>query len=89
MGIDMLKLLLIPYVRMRKPYAILREYRLMLDQSPEAFAKRLGIAESTLRSLENGTRRITPERAVEIEKALNGAIPRERLLPEVFGRQAA
>lgn len=68
---------------------ILREYRLMIDQSTEDFAKRLGIAESTLRSLENGTRQITAERAIGIETALNGAINREHLRPDLFRKQAA
>ena len=74
---------------MKTPNKILRDYRQKNKLHSDEFAKRLGIATSTLRSLENGTRRITPERAVEIEIALNGAIKRERLLPDFFLRRQA
>lgn len=74
---------------MKTPNKVLREYRQKNKLHSDELAKKLGIAPSTLRSLENGTRRITPERAIEIEQALNGAIKRERLLPEIFLRRAA
>lgn len=44
--------------------------------------KLLGVAESTVRSWENGHRPITAERAVEFERVIG--IPRDRLCPKVF-----
>lgn len=67
---------------MAKPHPVLREYRQKHRLSSAALAKLIGIAESTGRSLENGNRRVTPEMAVEIEKAIG--IPRKKLCPEFF-----
>jgi hypothetical protein len=44
----------------------------------------LGIAEVTLRSLENGNRRITPEKAKEFDERTGGKLLRVRLLPDFF-----
>lgn len=74
---------------MRNSYRLLRDYRLKQGLSPEDFAKTLGIAEPTLRSLENGTRQITPERAKEIEECTEGAIRREQLRPDIFESSAS
>jgi DNA-binding transcriptional regulator YdaS (Cro superfamily) len=52
--------------------------------SPSDFAKQLGVAEVTLRSLENGARAITPERAKEIEERTKGALTRAQLRPDIF-----
>lgn len=55
--------------------------------SPQELAGRLEIEESTARSLVNGNRPITAERAVQIETKLG--IPREQLRPDIFIKQAA
>ena len=68
---------------MAKPCELLRDYRQERGLSMLEMAKLLGVAESTARSLENGTRRITPDRAIEIENALG--ISRRELCPDLFG----
>lgn len=70
---------------MRHGNRLLREYRTKKGLSCEEFAKKLGIAEPTMRSLENGTRSITPERAKEIEEKTGGALTRTALRPDIFG----
>lgn len=37
-----------------------------------------------MRSLENGNRAITPERARQIEEATGGELTRQQLLPNIF-----
>lgn len=69
---------------MAKPHALLRESRAKLGLSCKEMAKRLRIPEPTLRSLENGWRPITAERAVELETKLG--IPREELC-DLFRRE--
>lgn len=73
----------------KKPGQVLREYREGRGVAPDAFAKQLGVAESTLRSMENGTRPITPQRAVEIEERTSGGLTRQKILPELFEAKAA
>jgi DNA-binding transcriptional regulator YdaS (Cro superfamily) len=63
----------------------LRAYRESLGLSPEEFAQLLRIPRPTLRSLENGTRLITAERAMEIEAKTQGALTRIELRPDLFG----
>lgn len=65
-------------------HQILRDYRVQKGLSPDDFAKQLGIAEPTLRSLENGTRAITAERAKEIEERTDGGLTRVQLRPDIF-----
>jgi plasmid maintenance system antidote protein VapI len=55
--------------------------------SQAELADRLSIPESTARSLVNGTRPITPDRALEIEGRLG--IPRETLRPDMFVKRVA
>lgn len=74
---------------MSEPFSILRTYRQQKGLSAADFAKSLGIAEVTLRSLENGTRVITAERAAEIEDKTGGEITRHDLRPDLFGERAA
>lgn len=62
----------------------LRTYREKQGMKRKEFAALLGIPQSTYRSLENGWRPITPERAMEIEKRTGGGLTRERLLRELF-----
>jgi len=72
---------------MAKPKTALREYRAQKDLSAEEVARKLGIAESTLRSYENGNREIDGDTAVLIESRLG--IPREDIRPDLFKREAA
>lgn len=67
---------------MAKAHHLLREYRRKHGLSCAELAKLLGVAEPTARSLENGTRRITAERAAEIERATG--IPRHELRPDIY-----
>jgi plasmid maintenance system antidote protein VapI len=67
---------------MAKPHSLLKEYRQKRQLSCAEMAKLLGVAEVTARSFENGNRRITAERAVEIERAIG--IPRHQLCPQFF-----
>lgn len=69
-------------INMTKPSQLLRKYREKHQLSCADMAKLLGVAEPTARSLENGNRRITAERAVEIERVTG--IPRQDLCPDVF-----
>ena len=63
----------------------LRLYRDKHGISCADFARRIGVAEPTMRSLENGTRAITPERAKLIEAATGGEVTRQQLPPDIFG----
>lgn len=73
---------------------VLRTYRQEHGLSCKEMGDLLGIKESTVRSLENGNRQVTPERAKNIEEkvalALAGrkvrrALTRWQLLPDFFG----
>lgn len=55
--------------------------------SQSELADRLDIPEPTARSLINGSRQITAERALAIEGRLG--IPRETLRPDLFVKRAA
>lgn len=65
----------------------IREYREKREITPLELAKQLDIAESTLRSIENGNRPVTPEMAVKIEEITG--IPRQDFHPKLFGGMAA
>ena len=67
---------------MAKKLHPLRSYRIKHGLSCGILAGKLKVAESTLRSLENGHRRLTAELAVEIEKRLG--INRAILRPDLF-----
>lgn len=75
------------YCIMAKPKRALREFRKSKDLTAAEVAKKLGIAESTLRSYENGTREIDGDTAVLIESRLG--IPREDIRADLFRREAA
>ena len=47
----------------------------------------LGVSDATITHIENGRRRVTPERAIEWERLIG--IPRGELCPEVFGDTSA
>lgn len=47
-------------------------------------ASKIGIAESTLRSIENGTRPVTPQVAMDAERATQGEVTRIVMMPEFF-----
>lgn len=62
----------------------LRAYRKRNGQSAAQTGKRLGVAGSTFRSWENGTREMPAEKAIEAEKAIG--IDRVILRPDLFRR---
>lgn len=62
----------------------LRAWREAQGLSTKDMAAKLGIAEVTLRSMENGHRRITPEKAKEFDERTGGQLARARLLPDFF-----
>ena len=66
------------------PKPALRRYRAENQLTAQAVAKRLDIAPSTLRSFENGSRELSGEMAVRIEKRLG--INREKLRADLFVR---
>ncbi len=65
----------------------LRSYRALHGLSCADLAKTLGIAESTLRSYENGNRIISAETAVDFEKRLGAKVARRELCPHIFGSE--
>lgn len=60
----------------------LRKYRTENGLSVDKLAAKLELAESTIRSLENGNRECTAEMAVTIEKKLG--IPRSSMRPDLW-----
>ena len=64
----------------------LRAYRAQHDLTCAKLAKTLGIAEPTLRSFENGHRKISAETAIEIERKIG--ISRSELRSDIFERAA-
>lgn len=74
---------------MAQRHNLLREYREKHGISPADMAKELGIAESTLRSLENGTRLIQPETCRDIEAVTRGQLTRADIDPDLFGKVLA
>jgi DNA-binding transcriptional regulator YdaS (Cro superfamily) len=74
---------------MANNHGLLRLYREKHGISCGEFARKLGVAEPTMRSLENGTRPITPERAKKIEEVTGGELTRPQLLPDIFGPHSA
>jgi DNA-binding transcriptional regulator YdaS (Cro superfamily) len=65
--------------------SVLRAYREAQKVSLSDFAAQLGIPAPTLRSLENGWRPITAERAKDIEEKTRGRLTRTQLRPDLFG----
>jgi transcriptional regulator with XRE-family HTH domain len=63
----------------------LRNFRVNHGRSSKDIAKTLGIAESTLRSYENGSREISGDLAKKIEEKLG--IDRADLRPDLFRRE--
>ena len=63
---------------------ILRDYRQKRGLTCAEFAVLLGVAEPTARSLENGHRKITAERAVDIERRTKGEVTRQELRPDLY-----
>jgi predicted transcriptional regulator len=71
---------------MKKPNA-LRAYRRNKNLPADALAGMLGVHTATLRSYENGHRRITAEMSVKIERLLG--IDRVLLRPDLFRKREA
>lgn len=74
-------------INMAKTNQILRDYRQKRGLTCAELAALLGIAEPTVRSLENGNRTITAERAVDIERRTNGEITRHDLRSDLYPRE--
>jgi DNA-binding transcriptional regulator YdaS (Cro superfamily) len=60
----------------------IRKYRTAQGLTAECVASWFGISEVTLRSYENGTRKIPPEFAVAFETRTG--VPRHELRPDIF-----
>ncbi len=72
----------------------MREYfdshpRHLRSSIEKCIASYLGVTRGTIRQYRCGILRVTPERAIQIEKATNGEITREDLRPDIFGKEAA
>lgn len=70
----------------------LRAYVTSFPKSERAAVRKriadaLGVTEPAVRHWCNGIRRITPETAIEIETATNGAVRKEAMLPNIFGKR--
>jgi transcriptional regulator with XRE-family HTH domain len=74
---------------MTNGHHFLRQYRKAQGVSCADMAQKLGVKESTLRSYENGNRRIPPEFAINAETRTDGDLSRQKLLPNLFREQAA
>ena len=61
----------------------LREYMSLDGVKPTSLASKLGVAPAYLYQMATGIRSVSPERAIEIEKATSGAIRCEDLRPDV------
>lgn len=72
---------------MATPKGALRAFRISNGFTPSEMAKKLGIAESTLRSYENGHREIDGDFAVHIEAVLG--LDRMLIRPDLFRRREA
>ena len=70
---------------LKKPKDVIRDYRIEAKKTCAEMAALLGVAESTLRSYENGTRAITPARAKEFEVATGNGLSRRALCPDIWG----
>ncbi len=65
----------------------LRAYRKEHKLSTKQLADRLGYAESTVRSFENGNRTISADQAVDIETKIG--IQRSKIRPDLWPNQKA
>lgn len=65
----------------------LKSYREKHDLSQQELADLLGVSRGLVSLIETGERPITPENAKDWESKLD--VPREKLCPDVFRRQAA
>lgn len=61
----------------------LREYMNIKGVRPTRLASMLGVAPTYLYQMTVGIRSISPERAIQIEKATDGAVTCEELRPDV------
>lgn len=72
---------------MATPKGPIRAYRRAHNLRAEELAAKLGVAASTLRSWENGTRELPPDMAVKVERLCG--IDRILTRPDIFRRKAA
>lgn len=64
----------------------LKEYRKAKEMTQGELASVLGVSDAMITHVENGRRRVTPEKAREWEKKIG--VPKEALCPEIFGEAA-
>jgi DNA-binding transcriptional regulator YdaS (Cro superfamily) len=64
----------------------LTQYRLDRDLTQQALAINFETTRATINRWENGTRKITAEKAIEIEAKTNGRIKRAELRPDLFSK---
>jgi len=53
-----------------------------------AFAQKIGVSQGMVAHWVNGRCRITPEKAIHIDKATGSKLSKESLCPEIFGEIA-
>ncbi len=64
---------------------IIEVYRERYGLSQKEFAQRIDVSQPHLANIENGSRRISPDTAIAIERATNGEIKAEWLIfPEKY-----
>ncbi len=66
----------------------LNEY-LKPPRTQTELAERLGVHQTLVGAWLRGEKRVTAERAIDIEKATNREVTREELRPDIFGKDAA
>jgi transcriptional regulator with XRE-family HTH domain len=69
---------------MATKHSLLRRYRLKKKMTTKQLADLLGLADSTVRSLENGNRAFTAEQAKHIEVRTAQEIMRYELRPDLY-----
>jgi DNA-binding transcriptional regulator YdaS (Cro superfamily) len=64
----------------------LKAYLRKTRTTQKALAETLGVTQGAVSQWLVGTQEITPQRAVEIEKATNKSVTRYDLRPDIFGK---
>lgn len=66
----------------------LKKYRKKRSLSQQDLAALIGVTQGCIGHIENGRRLPSPQLAVHIEAATNGAVKRSHLRPDLFGKAA-
>lgn len=74
--------------RFDKPHIALRTLRRRAGITQTRLASLIGVEAAVVCRFESGERRITAERAIAIDRATDGCIPRAVLRPDIFGADA-